>query len=82
MQELDPSVKRYLAALTQRAQSTLVDDLVGVYAAGSLALGAYEHGRSDIDIAIVCSRALHMSEKQAVVRRPPARIAALSSPRS
>ena len=79
MQELDPRSSGYLAALTERTQSTLVADLVGVYAAGSLALGAYEHGRSDIDIAIVCAGCLHC--RQAGHRRcAAARIVALSGP--
>lgn len=68
MQELDLSVGEYLATLTERTISILgADDLVGVYAAGSLALDAYEHGRSDIDIAIVCARTLSLPSKMAMV---------------
>ena len=45
----------------------MLSDLVGVYAAGSLALDAYEPDRSDIDIAIVCSAALPMATKESIV---------------
>ncbi len=38
-----------------------------MYAAGSLALDAYQHGRSDIDIAIVCADALALPVKQTIV---------------
>lgn len=67
MQELDPDVLGYLEALTERTQLLLLSDLVGVYAAGSLALDAYDHGRSDIDIAIVCEAELRQATKEAIV---------------
>jgi hypothetical protein len=63
----DPVVTEYLATLTERAQAVLGDNLVGVYAAGSIALEAYEGGRSDIDVAIVVDAALERSTKQAVI---------------
>lgn len=43
----------YLAALVERALGVLGGDLIGAYAAGSLALEAYQPGRSDIDVALV-----------------------------
>ena len=64
---LDPSVTAYLTALTARTAELLSGDLVGVYAAGSLALDAYHHGPSDIDVAIVCRSALDLDAKQAIV---------------
>lgn len=67
---LDPAVTGYLETLTARARALLGSNTVGVYAAGSLALDAYEHGRSDIDIAIVCAAALQgpgRSVKRALV---------------
>ena len=67
MQALDPVAADYLTALTERAQLLLLSDLVGVYAAGSIALDAYEPGRSDIDVAIVCSAELPVATKQAIV---------------
>lgn len=67
MQALDHAVQDYLTALTERTQLLLLADLVGVYAAGSLGLDAFDPDRSDIDIAIVCSAVLPMATKQAIV---------------
>lgn len=47
------AAETYLAELTTRLQALLGDELVGVYAGGSYALGAYEPGRSDLDVAAV-----------------------------
>jgi hypothetical protein len=63
----DDGVGSYLAALTGRAAEILGPDLVGVYAAGSIALDAYQVGRSDIDVAIVCAKPLIMPTKRAIV---------------
>jgi hypothetical protein len=63
----DPHVREYLSALTERAAAVLGDKLVGVYAAGSIALDAYQSGRSDIDVAIIVADALDLSTKQAVI---------------
>jgi hypothetical protein len=43
----------YLAGIVERLRAILGDDLVGVYAGGSWALGGYERGRSDLDLAVV-----------------------------
>jgi hypothetical protein len=45
--------RTYLEELTARLQRILGDELVGVYAGGSYALGGYEPGRSDLDVAAV-----------------------------
>ncbi len=66
-QNLEPAVAEYLAALVDRTRQILGPDLVGVYLAGSLAFDAYEHGRSDIDIAVVCAIELDDDRKHAVV---------------
>jgi hypothetical protein len=50
---LPSTVQRYLAAVTERIVDTLNQQLVGVYTTGSLALGGYYHGRSDIDLMAV-----------------------------
>src|SRR5215212_909281 len=42
---------------------------MGAYAAGSLALDAYQPGRSDIDVALVCTRALRLTAKWELVAR-------------
>jgi hypothetical protein len=43
----------YLDELTRRLQAILGPALVGVYVGGSWALGGYERGRSDLDVAVV-----------------------------
>ncbi|MEP6650634.1 MAG: GNAT family N-acetyltransferase [Lapillicoccus sp.] len=57
----------YLAALVDRAQDILGENLVGAYAAGSLALDAYQPGRSDIDVALVTAEPLTDPEKRGLV---------------
>jgi Domain of unknown function (DUF4111)/Nucleotidyltransferase domain len=60
-------VDAYLAELAGRAREVLGERLVGVYAGGSLALGAYEHGRSDLDVAVVVEGRLEPSVKDELV---------------
>ena len=60
-------VDEYLAELTRRMQEIVGDDLVAVYAGGSYALGAYEHGRSDVDVTAVAARPLPRATKDALV---------------
>jgi hypothetical protein len=62
-------VGAYLDALVDAAREILGRDLVGVYAAGSLALDAFQPGRSDIDIALVCRTDLSAGAKEALVAR-------------
>ncbi len=62
-------VRRYLADLVAAARGVLGDDLVGAYAAGSLALAAYVPGRSDVDVALVSAGALDLDRKRALVAR-------------
>ena len=59
----------YLAELTRRLRDALGDELLGVYAGGSYALGAYEPGRSDIDVTAVAAGALTAATKGAIVER-------------
>ena len=61
------SVDDYLAELARRMQAVLGDDLVAVYAGGSYALGAYEQGRSDIDVTAVVADALDTATKDELV---------------
>lgn len=65
--DLLPEVWQYLREMTDRTRRLLGRDLVGVYAAGSLALHAYQPGRSDIDVAIVCSGPLALAAKHDLV---------------
>jgi hypothetical protein len=46
-------VTRYLHAVTARVRDVFGDRVVGVYTTGSLALGDYRPGRSDIDLMAV-----------------------------
>jgi RimJ/RimL family protein N-acetyltransferase len=57
----------YLATLVARAQEVLGRNLFGAYAAGSLALDAYEPDRSDIDVALVTAEPLSEAEKRDLV---------------
>ena len=57
----------YLAALVQRARGVLGGNLLGAYAAGSVALGAYQSGRSDIDVALVTADPMTDREKHDLV---------------
>jgi hypothetical protein len=59
----------YLAELARRLRDVLGDDLVGVYAGGSYALGAYEPGRSDVDVTAVAAGPLAPDSKQRIVER-------------
>jgi hypothetical protein len=63
----DPAAGAYLELLTERTRTLLGPDLVGVYAGGSIALDAYQPGRSDIDVAIVCAHALDVATKRAII---------------
>ena len=60
-------VDDYLAELTRRMQEILGAELLAVYAGGSYALGAYEHGRSDVDVTAVVAEPLSHDVKQRLV---------------
>jgi Nucleotidyltransferase domain len=60
-------IAAYGRELVERLRQALGDELVGVYAGGSLALGDYEHGRSDIDVAAVVRRPLDRGRKEEIV---------------
>lgn len=65
---MEPRVERYLRALVEEARAVLGAELVGAYAAGSIALGAFQPERSDIDVALVCRSALPVASKHRLVR--------------
>ena len=46
-------LREYLDRLLERLEATLGADLAGVYLIGSAALGAYDAGRSDLDVYAV-----------------------------
>jgi Domain of unknown function (DUF4111) len=62
-----PELRGYLARLSERVAAVLDGDLLGLYAGGSVALGAYEHGPSDVDVVVVCRGALGVERKRALV---------------
>lgn len=63
---LRPEVAVFGAQVTEALARTLGADLVGVYFVGSVALGGYVPGESDIDIAAVSSAALTDPQRQSV----------------
>lgn len=64
MREVDD----YLTELAQVCRDLLGDELVGVYAGGSVALDGYRPGRSDVDVAVVVKDRLGDSTKRALVQ--------------
>ncbi|MEU0548356.1 nucleotidyltransferase domain-containing protein [Micromonospora sp. NPDC005979] len=66
---MDSALTRYLDDLVATAREVLGDDLVGAYAAGSVGLGAYQAGRSDVDVALVCAGPLTGTVKRTLVAR-------------
>jgi len=57
-------VDAYLLELAARSRAVFGERLVGVYAGGSLALGVYEHGRSDLDVAVVVDGRLSSRDRR------------------
>ena len=58
--------RAYLEELTNRIAGVRGDDLVGVYAGGSFALGDYQSGRSDLDVTAVVESRLSTEQKHAL----------------
>lgn len=59
--------RAYLDELVAVLARILGDGLIGVYAGGSWALGGYEPGESDLDVAAVVRAPLSRADKRAVV---------------
>ncbi|MBM0260067.1 nucleotidyltransferase domain-containing protein [Micromonospora sp. 4G55] len=55
--------------MVDAAGDVLDDDLVGAYAAGSVGMGAYQPGRSDVDVALVVAEPLAARRKRDLVDR-------------
>jgi predicted nucleotidyltransferase len=64
---LNPDVVAYQDELVARLRTAFDETLVGVYAGGSWALGDYEPGRSDLDVAAVVRGALPRSANEAIL---------------
>ena len=77
MQSVHPEVQSYLDQVVSTLTIHVGAELIGVYLHGSLAMGAFHPGRSDIDILAVCAEPLHrerrifLSEALAVIPTPP-----------
>jgi hypothetical protein len=59
--------RAYLDEAARRLEAILGVDLVGVYASGSWALGGYEAGRSDLDVAVVVRAPLRDEAAERIV---------------
>jgi hypothetical protein len=66
----EPQTERlYLEELARRAATVLGDELLGVYAGGSFALGGYEPGRSDLDVAVVVESGLAARQRSGLIEQ-------------
>jgi len=66
MRDLPPDQRQYLDRVVATLRDDLGPDLVGVYLQGSLAMGAFTPGRSDIDALAVCERRLSVERSTAI----------------
>jgi hypothetical protein len=62
-------VNGYLRAVTRRVRDVFGDHVVGVYTTGSLALGGYRPGRSDIDLMAVVDGSPDLDRRRQLVRQ-------------
>ncbi len=58
MEAIDPDIERYVDSVVATLQRSLGPELVGVYLHGSLAMGAFDLGRSDVDMLAVSEDSL------------------------
>jgi predicted nucleotidyltransferase len=66
MHNVHPEVQSYLDRVVATLAVNLGAELIGVYLHGSLAMGAFYPGRSDIDIIAVCAESLHRERRMAI----------------
>ncbi|MFC4410409.1 aminoglycoside adenylyltransferase domain-containing protein [Chungangia koreensis] len=59
--------ERFLKTFVERTIGHLHDNLAGIYLHGSLAMGCYLSGRSDVDLLVVIKVDLSKSEKRALI---------------
>ena len=62
--QVPPELAPYLDELVARLSAAA--ELDAVYLFGSAAQGAYEHGKSDVDVIAVTARPLSQAEKEAL----------------
>jgi Domain of unknown function (DUF4111) len=63
------TVREYHRELVERLSDVLGDRLLGVYAAGSFGLDAFDPARSDLDVFAVSSGTVSAAEKQTIVAK-------------
>lgn len=63
---IDAGVARFADAVIRAARDIIGDGLHAAYLSGSVALGGYVPGQSDIDMLAVCRRPLPVERKQAL----------------
>lgn len=59
--------ERFLNTFVERTNERLGGNLVGIYLHGSLAMGCYYSGRSDVDLLVVIKEDLSKSEKRTLI---------------
>lgn len=69
MSNVPSTVETYVEEVSERLKELLGADLVGVYLHGSVVLGDFSEGRSDVDVVAVSSRPLSPEEKKAIAER-------------
>lgn len=67
-QTLSPAVKAQIDKVTEIWSAQLCDSLIGVYLHGSIALGCFAEGNSDIDVLIVSGRRIKRDERLTIAR--------------
>ena len=78
MQAADPEVQLYLDRVVATLRDNLGAELVGAYLHGSLAMGAFNPGRSDVDIIGVCTAPLSRERRMGLGKA----LTAIPRPRS
>ena len=63
---MDPALEEYLERLVDVLRESLGGRLAAVYAVGSVALGAYRPGESDVDVLALTAESLDVSDRRAV----------------
>jgi len=64
---IHPALSAYVDELVETLAGTV--ELKAAYVIGSVARGAYEHGRSDLDVYVVVGTGLSAAEKEQLVER-------------
>jgi predicted nucleotidyltransferase len=76
MATVPEEVARYLEAVTAQVRDVFGDRVVGAYTTGSLALGDYRPGRSDIDLMVVVAGSEDLDLRRQLARRLDHRVLA------